>query len=124
MGTNSNGLQDYNAYYIPAIDKMLIVQTRTPTSNFGYSYLLDESLSVHAEFLRKSSSSSASLVVPVATEDAIEPYLLLSSPNQSGVNYLFLAMWTPYLATINNLTSPITKSKEHTMKIVYSVYNS
>lgn len=121
---DATSLQNYNGYYIAGLDKIMVVQSHWPSHSYGYFYLVDENLSVTPESIRKSTVSTASLMAPVATEDAIEPYCLLSSPSQSGTNYLYLGMWTPYLATINNLSSPVTKTNSHTMKIVYSVYNN
>ena len=119
------GLQNYSGYYIPEIDKMILLQTQSEGNNYGYCYLLDENLTMVAGYSRRSSSgTTGKFIMPVPCEDAISPYCVFSSPDSTSTSYMYLAMWVPYLATINNLTSPVTKTSSHTMKIVYSVYNN
>lgn len=124
--STSTNIQSYGGYYMPGLDKFVLMQVQSTNTNFGYCYLLDENLTLVAGFSRRSTSGSTGLsVVPVPCEDSIEPYCLFSSNDQlSSASYMYLGMWVPYLATINNLSTPVTKSNSHTMKIVYSVYNN
>jgi len=51
------------------------------------------------------------------------PYTLFANSN-SSYQGLLLHVRTPYLATINNLTTPVTKTSAQTMKITYTITES
>jgi hypothetical protein len=51
---------------------------------------------------------------------------MIASHDTSSVNYIAAeqTLYAGYLATINNLPSPVTKTADQTMKITYSVTES
>ena len=48
------------------------------------------------------------------------PYQLWAN-SYSPYNGLYLFVRTPYLATINNLSTPVTKTSDRTMKVTYTI---
>lgn len=59
---------------------------------------------------------------PVVTEQIRLPYTLMSVVS-TGTDQAQLMMYTNYLATINNLSEPIEKTAEQTLKITYDIIN-
>lgn len=119
----SLGLRATSAVYIPQCDSIILVQTNSSTSSPDYMYSLNADGTLSA--FHSARASSVPSVVPIPTEDNIAPYCLLTTVGQQTTDHclLYLGFWTPYLGTINNLASSITKTTSQTMKIVYSIYN-
>lgn len=117
------GLRVTSAVYIPQCDSIILVQTNGSTSSPDYMYTLNADGTLSG--FHSARSSSVPNVVPIPTEDNIAPYCLLTTVGQQSTDHclLYLGFWTPYLGTINNLASSITKTSSQTMKIVYSIYN-
>ena len=65
-------------------------------------------------------SSSDPFAQYVATDDPKSPFVYFFDPSNST---LVPMVNTGYLATINNLKSPITKTSAQTMKITYEIYD-
>ena len=54
--------------------------------------------------------------------DVSSPYALFNQ-RTNGTNTTYLVLKSNYLATINNLSEPITKDDQHTLKVVYELTN-
>ena len=121
---NQSGLRATNAVYIPQCDSIILVQTNGTSSNPDYMYSLNADGTLSG--FHSARSSSVPNAVPIPAEDNIAPYCLITTVGQQATDHclLYLGFWTPYLGTINNLASSITKTSSQTMKIVYSIYNN
>ena len=64
--------------------------------------------------------SNASMCQYVKTDDPNSPFIFYSD---AYVGNIIVLVNTGYLATINNLQSPITKTPAQTMKITYEIYD-
>lgn len=119
MVSSSRNLSVYSASYNEQMDKMVLTNVFDSQNN-SFVYMIGEDLQL--DFVRINKQSSA--MMPVASEENLSPYQLLSTISSGeGNSSIYLGMWTPYLATINNLESAVTKTNTQTMKIVYSIYN-
>ena len=112
------------ASFFPQTGHMLLTQSSS-SDMVDYMYAIDENFNISAFNTAKGSQAT---MCPVATEDDISPYVLFSSysANAGSAPYgypMYLGLWTPYLGTINNLATAVTKTSGQTMKIVYSVYD-
>jgi hypothetical protein len=53
------------------------------------------------------------------------PYILCTKDSNAGITSVpYLSIIAPYLATIDNLASPVTKTANQTMKVIYTITNS
>lgn len=119
--STTNGFALLAASYIPQLDAIVLTQRESggyPT----YAYFLNSNFELTAIYM---SSQSYTPVGFVATEEDIAPYVLLTSfaGDSTGETRVYLGTWMNYLGTINNLSTPVTKSSSQTMKIVYSIYD-
>lgn len=102
------GLNTINGFL--TLDGKLAVDCKFTSSGRRCIYVFDEN--------KTTLMQHASAYTPIATDVVKHPYCLAS--NGSTV---YIMLRTDYLATINNLTSPLEKTDQHALQVRYEITN-
>nr|DAI52342.1 MAG TPA: hypothetical protein [Caudoviricetes sp.] len=133
-----NLYQGYNSYqgYNPWSDRHLAVQVYGDDSRYYGILICDDTIisigAQDAQYYGNIGSSSGYSFSSSGSGNASNsnscgssgPYMLNDYMYSASVHYLRLLMRTTYLATIDNLQTPVVKDATRTMKITYTITES
>ena len=101
-------------YNFVTLDGKLAVDCKLSSSGRRCLYLFEENQTALMQYTNP--------YTPISTEIVKAPYCLASyNANTTGIVYIMLR--TDYLATINNLTSPLEKTDQHALQVRYEITN-
>ena len=145
--TSNSGIYynySYRVCYIPEMNTMTLwIGEVGGAPEVGAIFLGSDDVFKHFKSnIYTASSNTQSQQVPnyggpknsimIYDENPIFPYILLGeSPVARGNSYgysdkrrIYLTKFNPYLATINNLSTPVEKTNALTMKVSYTIYDA